>query len=233
MSAVMRGPLTSITLREQAVDQLRSRILTGDIGAGRMYSVSALATELGASATPIREALQQLTQEGLVEIRRNRGFFVPVLGERDLDELYELRTMLEVPAMRRLAATFDGSASGEWRALAGTATELARQGDAADFVVADGRFHLGLLGLVGNRRLVETVGRLRDQARMYGLARLGATGVLTRSAAEHFELLDALEDHDSAEAARVMKRHLGHTRGIRAGHTKAAAITTDAIAEEQ
>ncbi|HVA92494.1 MAG TPA: GntR family transcriptional regulator, partial [Chloroflexota bacterium] len=87
------------SLRARARKAIRGSIVTGEIADGEIYPVSYFTSRLGVSATPIREALFDLAGEGLVEVVRNRGFRVPQLTEQDLDDLYDVRTLLEVPTM--------------------------------------------------------------------------------------------------------------------------------------
>src|SRR5579875_2115176 len=87
-------------LREEAVEVLRAAILGGELEPGSIHSAVSLAEQLGVSPTPVREAMLQLARSGLVEVLPNRGFRVTVVDDRDLDEVAELRLMLEVPAMR-------------------------------------------------------------------------------------------------------------------------------------
>jgi DNA-binding GntR family transcriptional regulator len=158
-----------------------------------------------------------LANLGMVEIIRNRGFRVPVLTEHDLNEIFTLRSMLEVPAMGEVPARLGGKLIPEFRELAEQITDAARRGDLVTFLDLDRRFHLGLLGLLGNERLVATVAQLRDQARMHGLQKLADRGELTESGEEHRALVDAIEANDGELAARLMRRHLVHSRGIWAG----------------
>src|ERR1700730_1671210 len=75
-------------LREQARRVIRKSITAGELRVGEIYSTAYLTNLLGVSATPIREALLDLAGDGLIEIVRNKGFRVLVLGERDLDNIY-------------------------------------------------------------------------------------------------------------------------------------------------
>lgn len=207
--------LDTASLRERARDAIRASIVSGDLAPDSVYSVAWLAQRLGVSATPIREALFDLGREGLIEVLPKRGLRVPRLSEADLDEITDLRLMVEVPPVARLAGV--GIADAELARLAGLATQTehaARAGDIVGFLTADKAFHLGLLGLAGNRRLVEFVGRLRDQSRLYGLGGLRASGALARSAAEHAGILDAVRGRDPARATARMEHHLRHTRGL-------------------
>lgn len=213
-------PLRPVSLREQAREALRTRIVLGGIEPGEVESVISVAAALGVSVTPVREAVMDLANLGIVEIIRNRGFRVPVLTEHDLDEIFRLRTMLEVPAMAEVAGLLGGRPAPEFRRLADEITEAARQGRVVDFLDLDRRFHLGLLELIGNRRLVEMVGQLRDQARLRGLQELADQGRLTRSGEEHGELVDALEAGDGELAAELTRKHLAHSRGTWAGRAE-------------
>ena len=95
--------------------------------------------------------------------------------------------------------------------------------DVVAYVEADRDLHLALLAESGNPRLVDLVGRLRDQSRLYGLEQLAADGVLVESADEHLALIDALETGDRESAEKVMAHHLDHVRGIWAQQREAGA----------
>ncbi|MGV4982827.1 GntR family transcriptional regulator [Streptomyces sp. NPDC001709] len=213
-------PLKSVSLREQAREALRTRIVLGEIEPGQVESVINVAAALGVSVTPVREAVMDLANLGIVEVIRNRGFRVPILTDHDLDEIFRLRTMLEAPAMSEVTELLAGQAIPRFRQLAEQITDAAREGDLTSFLDLDRQFHLGLLELLGNRRLVAMVNQLRDQARMQGLQRLADQGELTRSGEEHIEIVDAVESGDAELAADLMRRHLAHSRGIWAGRAE-------------
>lgn len=208
------------SLRENVTEALRGAVITGTIRPGTLYSAPALAARFGVSATPVREAMLDLVKEGLVEAVRNKGFRVIEPTERELDDIAQLRVLIEVPTVSRIA---DGYAS-DWdttlAALRETAREIVRhaeRGDLIAYIQADFRFHLGLLALGGNDILVQTVGNLRSRARLYGLKGLVERGELTRSAAEHERLADLVAAGDALQAAALMRRHIGHVRGTWAG----------------
>lgn len=210
-------PLDRASLRDRARSVIRGGIVAGQIGAGELHPVSYFATQLGVSATPIREALFDLAGEGLIEVVRNRGFRVPVLSEHDLDELYELRLLVELPAVVRVAREHAPLDTMRLRGLAGELLAQAQHRQLIEFLWTDRTFHLEVLAGLGNRRLVDLVARLRDEARLHGIAGLALSGRLVPSAAEHGELLDALECGDTELVEGHMRRHLRHTRGLWAG----------------
>lgn len=206
------------TLSSMAKESIRVRIVTGEIAAGEIYSAPALAAVLGVSATPVREAMLELAADGLVEVVPNRGFRVVEPSQHDLDEIFELRLMLEVPAAERAARRgLSDEDQARFLDLAKLIEKRAQDGDTVGFLAADRDFHLGLLATLGNSRLVEIVSRLRDQARLYGLPMLAQRGELRESAREHREMLEAICRQDTAAVAAVATHHLEHTRGIWAG----------------
>lgn len=202
------------SLREQARDAIRTSIVMGKIKPGNVESVVKVSAELGVSITPVREAVMDLANLGIVEVIRNKGFRVPQLTDSDLDEIFKLRTMLEVPAMSELAQTFGGQDSAPFRLLAHNIIDAAKRGEVREFLEADRKFHRALLEALGNRRLVAMVDQLRDQARMQGLQKLADHGDLNESAEEHLILLDAIVSGNAELSADLMTKHLAHSRGI-------------------
>ncbi|MER7502516.1 GntR family transcriptional regulator [Nonomuraea pusilla] len=206
------------SLREQVAHALRAALIAGEMRPGVVYSAPVLAAQFGVSATPVREAMLDLAKEGLVEAVRNKGFRVTELSDRDLDELTEIRQLIEVPTVARMA---DSSRAEEFERLRPVAEEIvaaAERGDLLAYVDADLRFHVELLALSGNAHLVTVVRDLRNRARLYGLSQLAARGALGESSREHLALLDALKRGDAAAVQRIMGEHIGHVRGIWAEH---------------
>jgi DNA-binding GntR family transcriptional regulator len=210
------------SLRDQARQAIRTSVITGELEPGPLYTIGAFASLLGVSATPVREALGDLANDGLVQIIRNRGFVVPPVSEHDLDEIFELRLMLEVPAVGRSAGRLDDAGRAACRLNVEEGKTAAQAGDLVAFLEYDAAFHRELLLPLGNARLVEIIGRLRDQTRLYGLPDLAVQGLLTVSAKEHESLLEAVEAGDAERAQEEMTRHLKHTRGSWAGRSEQA-----------
>jgi DNA-binding GntR family transcriptional regulator len=202
------------SLRERVAESLRAALVSGRMVPGTTYSIPALAEQFGVSATPVREAMLDLVNEGIMSAVPNKGFRVVELSDAELDQITELRRLLEVPTVGELAGAIDRAAIRRLRSLAAAVSDAARRGDVVGYVEADRELHLALLAEAGNPRLVEMVGRLRDQSRLYGLEQLAAEGVLVDSATEHMRLIDALESGDRRAAERVMAHHLDHVRGI-------------------
>jgi DNA-binding GntR family transcriptional regulator len=220
MSTTIPTTIDRTSLREQVRTLLRAQVITGQLVPGELYAVADFAKALGVSATPVREALGDLAQLGLVEIVRNRGFIVPVLTDHDLDEIFQVRLMLEVGAVSKIAGKLSEAELANCDDAVHRCRDAAEHGDLAAFLAADRDFHLRLLGALGNERLVEIVDRLRDQTRLYGLLQL-APARLLESAEEHQSLLAAVAEGRRKLACDELARHLEHTRGLWAGHEDA------------
>lgn len=200
------------SLREAAANALRAAVVSGEMEPGRVYSVPALSTRFGVSATPVREAMLDLVREGMVTSVPNKGFRVTEVSESDLDCITELRLLIEPPTIRRVAPLIPAADLPQLRRLAGEIVDSAARGDLVGYTEADRRFHLALLAYSDNPRLVETIATLRSQTRLLGLAALSESE-LADSAAEHLALMDLIEARDAAGAFELMRRHIGHVRG--------------------
>ncbi|MCX2968598.1 MULTISPECIES: GntR family transcriptional regulator [Streptomyces] len=216
MSELKPRKLVSVQehLRDQVANALRAALIAGELQPGVIYSAPTLATEYGVSATPVREAMLDLAREGLVEPVRNKGFRVTALSERDLDEFTEIRALIEIPTVGRVARAATREQLEALRPIAEEIVAAARAGDLIGYLEADRRFHLDLLALAGNSRLVETVGDLRKRSRLYGLTELAEAGALVASAQEHAELLDLVLAGDAEAAEEHMRHHLAHVRSL-------------------
>lgn len=208
------------SLRHQVAHALRAALVAGEMRPGVLYSAPALAEKFGVSATPVREAMLDLANEGLVEAVRNKGFRVTELSNRELDDITHVRSLIEVPTVGEVAARCDAEMAPkveELRAVAREIESLAVKPDLIRYVEVDRQFHLRLLALAGNDHLVEVVRNLRARSRLYGLQGLAARGELQRSAREHEQLVDLVLAGDAKGAADLMRRHIGHVRGDWAG----------------
>lgn len=200
-------------LRSRARDALLAGLTTGSLSAGVIYSVPLLAAELSMSATPVREALLELAQDGLVEPVRNRGFRVRPISESELDEVCQIRELLEVPAATAAAAALTDTDKDRLAALADDIHRHAVAKDMAGYLRADREFHVLLLSAAGNRELVALVERLRNRTRLFNLQNLASSGDLIPSADEHLEMVALIRAGRGDKLARLMRRHLRHTRG--------------------
>jgi DNA-binding GntR family transcriptional regulator len=203
------------TIRARVEQALGARIAAGVVPIGTLLTVPALADEFRVSATPVREAVLELQRRGFLEPARNRGFVVTPVDPAHAEHVAAVRELLEPPAMRALAGLrprLDAA-----RTAAARITAAAAEGRLETYLEEDRRFHVDLTALAGNPMLTAVVDDLRRRTRLPGLPALVGSRELAASAAEHDELLDAVEAGDGDAAAAVMHRHIGHTTGWWAG----------------
>ncbi|MEU8301358.1 GntR family transcriptional regulator [Micromonospora sp. NPDC048909] len=204
-------------LRDRIREALRAGIISGKLEPGVVYSAPALGAQLGVSPTPVREAMLDLVKGGLVVAHPNKGFRITEMSEEDLDNLAAVRLLIEPPTVRDVVAVIPKEDFPELRARAQAIVDAAESGNLLGYIEADHVFHLTLLTYSGNRFLVDVVSDLRSQTRLLGLTPLLESGRLGSSAAEHHELLDFVEARDASGAELLMRRHIGHVRGLWAG----------------
>ncbi|MEV4784382.1 GntR family transcriptional regulator [Streptomyces tuirus] len=207
------------SVRGQILDALRAALVAGDLRPGEVYSAPVLGEQFGVSATPVREAMQQLALEGAVEVVPNRGFRVVERGVRELAELAEVRALIEVPVMLRLARTVPAERWAELRPLAEATVRAASSGCRATYAEADRGFHRAVLSLSGNEQLVQIAQDLHRRAQWPLVG--GGPGVrgradLVADAHEHTALLDALVARDLDVVRALVGEHFGGAAGAAA-----------------
>jgi len=205
------------SLRSRVENSLASAIITGKLEPGTLISVPTLAVQFAVSATPVREAMLDLEKRGFVESVKNKGFRVTKVSANDLEEIVQIRRLLEAPAMRIVAESKSAAPFDSLRSQADRIVIAAGKAEFEDYLSSDSAFHLALLRLTGNERLVELVAELRKQTRMVGLSNMSQTIELKKSAHEHHELLDLLQEGKGEAAEKLMHRHIGHVLGWWAG----------------
>jgi len=202
-------------LSAQAKEVLRRRIVNGELHSGQIYSVPSLAAVFGVSATPVREALVELAIEGFVEALPNQGFRVVRLSEHDLDEIFQVRLMLEVPGLAEVARlSLDEANFVAFGQMAKDMERYAETGEIAEYLSTDRAFHLGLLSFLGNGRLLDAVAEVGDQARVYGVPFLIERGELINSARQHADIVSAIVRSDLEAVAEIARHHIERTRGV-------------------
>ncbi|MFC3574568.1 GntR family transcriptional regulator [Streptomyces yaanensis] len=204
-----RPVIQRASVRRQILDALRTALVAGELTPGEVYSAPALGDRFGVSATPVREAMQQLALEGAVEVVPNRGFRVAVRGARELAELAEIRALIEVPVMLRLARTVPAERWSELRPLAEATVRAASSGCRATYAESDRAFHHAVLALAGNEQLVRIAEDLHRRAQwpLVGGPVSRGRADLIADAAEHTALLDALAAQDLAVVQSLVREH--------------------------
>ncbi|MGW2963168.1 GntR family transcriptional regulator [Streptomyces sp. NPDC001220] len=198
-----RPAVQRASVRGQILDALRTALASGELAPGEVYSAPALGERFGVSATPVREAMQQLALEGAVEVVPNRGFRVVQRGARELAELAEVRALIEVPVMMRLARSVPAERWAALRPLAEESVRAAAKGCRATYAEADRAFHRAVLALAGNQQLVQIAEDLHRRA----VPLSGGRADLMADAGEHAALLEALIAGELNAVRRLVTGH--------------------------
>jgi phosphonate utilization transcriptional regulator len=202
----------SASLGALVKDALTRMILAGEIDAGAKLNEVALATRLGVSRGPVREAFRALAEAGLVRQEKNRGVFVREIQPEEAAELYELRAGLDEIAGRALAQRVTDAGVAELRRMV---EEMDKAQAIGAYFPLNIRFHDRIVELAGNRKLLEAYRGVINQ--MHLMRRRGLVaggGMRGMSNVEHRAIVDALARRDVDAVVEAMRRHVhaGHER---------------------
>jgi DNA-binding GntR family transcriptional regulator len=201
-----------LALGEQVYHALRALLRSGQIGVGQPLQEVQLAEKLGVSRTPVREAMTRLASEGLL-VSDGRSFVVPTLALRDVDDIYEVRFLIEPAALRSIAAfTSDRAVRAPIDLALAAAVAAQKAGDADGFREAHRRFREAWLALVPNRRLVRAVEQYADHLQHIRALTLGNAQVRAIVLKGHKRIAAALAAGDGEAAAAAMHANLTEAR---------------------
>jgi DNA-binding GntR family transcriptional regulator len=204
----VRKGLVHTTVASAAAEELRRRILDATYPSGVPLRQDALAEEFGISRIPLREALLQLEAEGLVRILPHRGAVVSELSIAEVEEIFELRAVLEPKLLEHSAPklTLDDYASLR-RTLAEFDTEL-RAGHVGRWGELNKAFHLGLYARADRPRTLGIVSKLLQESDRHTRLQLSYTDGRSRAEREHVELLGLCEAGRFQDAGTLLRAHI-------------------------
>lgn len=196
---------------DQVLRAITSAIQEGELAPGSLHSAKSLSEQLGVSRTPVREALIQLARDGVVRFERNRGVRITQSSVRDLEEIFEIRMWLELPAVR-LAALRRTNHQLELleRGLTVLSGDVEAMSD-HELVRQDHNFHVTLMEITGNSRLAQYVDTLRSSVLMHGAMSSEHGRLHARVVDEHLPVLAAIRAKDPDAAEEAMASHLQET----------------------
>lgn len=207
------GPLPAReTVGAAAYRQLREAILRGDLPMGARVNELELARAWQVSRTPIRDALRRLEAEGLVQALPGRGVMVPVLSLADLDELYELREVLESRAARRAAQRATPEFHARLNALIRAFGAALKREDHDAMLSLDLEIHAAVAEMSGNGRLDQVLRTVRGQIHAVRLRTFRVRGRAAKSLKEMARLVAAMRVRDGRRAEDAMREHIASLR---------------------
>jgi DNA-binding GntR family transcriptional regulator len=212
VSAALRSIEQPLQLAKLAYEALRDSILSGHLAPGKIVNEMALAKELGISRTPVREALLELSSQGLVEILPRKGIRIKYFSEQDVHEVCEIRELIELALVDGVARTEVGRSPKRLESALKQQRDAVKKGDMTEFLEADRRFHLSLTGLTDNRRISRILENLGDLIHVMGKEGLTRKGRVAEVLEEHQNVVDALKQGKIREAKEAMRVHLQNSR---------------------
>jgi DNA-binding GntR family transcriptional regulator len=201
------------TLTTLAVNEIRRRILSGEMKAGEKIRSAAIAKDLEISPVPVREALQALTGEGLVTIIGHRGAIVAPASAKELAELYQLREVLEPAAVAAADMAVVQASLGTLSDALERVDYALNHGDRDAFRDAHREFHFGIYACAGSDWMLRIIRGLYDNCERYRTAATWSRDP-REAALEHRMMLDALSASSADEAARLTLAHLETTKRL-------------------
>jgi DNA-binding GntR family transcriptional regulator len=206
-------PIERVSIVDSIADRLRDRILSNDLPEGYQLRQEAVAEEYSVSRMPVREALRQLEAQGLVVFHPHRGAVVSRLKPAEIEELYDLRALIETDLVRRaapLATPADHRAS---EAALQASEAIYEQRDVGRWGELNWRFHEALYRPANRERSLAIARTLNFNTDRYIRLQLSLTGrSIERTKQEHRDLFEAYRTGDGEEAARHLHDHLVHAR---------------------
>lgn len=166
-----------------------------------------MADQMGVSRVPVREALNVLRADGLLEYFPHKGYRVSTLSEEEVDEINLIRGLLEGEAIRQAVAYVDDEFIDHLRALNEMMAEANDDNDLARFISINHDFHFALFGLAGLPRLNKHIDALWKSADPYRRSVFGSDSARADMLVEHEALIEACEAKDVVRAIRVMDDH--------------------------
>jgi len=203
---------THRTLREAAADEIHALILNGELAPGERLLEDRLAAKLGVSRNPVREAIRLLESTGLVEVIPRRGAYVTKVDVDDLEQLLEMRGVVEGHAAELAAARRSDEDARFLAEVVANGRDATAQGNIVKAAACHREFHMDIERMAGNRYLTEVAEPLRSRTELVFALLLDTRRQLTWS--EHEAICDAIAAGDREAARAAVDRHLASVRQV-------------------
>lgn len=207
---VQLQPLHVPNLREHIERQVRDAISNGTLKPGQRIVETVIADQLNVSRAPVREALSVLERDGIVVSHPRRGYYVTDFTDKDIDEIYSFRILLEVAALRLAMDRFTMDDLVQLQRIVNELSEAIRRGDDFDKIVSlDFAFHEMICQCADHSRLYSSWNSMRWQTRMLiGITTKTHQAFFEQPGTLHQQILDAIVSKDFQKAEKVLTEHI-------------------------
>ncbi len=195
-------------LSQKVYRVLKTEIIKGSLKPGIKLLEGKIAKQMKVSRTPIREALRELAAEGFVKISPNQGVVVSNASVEDVQEVLQIRGVLEGLAARLATKIISEEEIKELEKYQKQMEYYTKKDAVLAFSEMDAEFHELILNICGNNRLIQIRKNLSDQAHRYRIRSLSVPGRLKYSLKEHQEIVEALKRENAEQADRLSQKHI-------------------------
>jgi DNA-binding GntR family transcriptional regulator len=203
----LKGP---VPLRDRVYETLEELIIYRALTPGQHLVEADIAKRLGVSRIPVREAFQLLARDGWIDLRPHQGAFVHQPTSREVDDVFSVRTLLEVEATRLAASKANHDSIPALRKILRTGRESLARADERALVMLNSEFHSHITQMGENEVLAGLIARLDKRIRWYFARVVMSRG--SNSWKEHAEIVEAVAARDPDRASEAMRRHAERTR---------------------
>lgn len=202
------SPASDASLRNKVFQYIKTQIINGSFGPGETLLESKLADELGVSRTPIREAIRLLEMEGLLETTTKKGAVVLGITQKDVEDIYAIRQLVEGLAARWAAEHLMPADLKELQKIFELMEFYAQKHDVEEVAELDNRFHQLIYESTGSKILYLTLRNLHQYVQLARLKSLSMANRLPQTLAEHHAILEAFLAKDPEAAEKALTNHV-------------------------
>lgn len=200
-------------INEKIYNLIKDRITHFEYPPGYQINVRQLQDELGVSNSPLKDALSRLAGEGLVEITSRKGTFVKDISPRDLSEIERVREMLEIGAVELVVETITTEQIAAVEKKYKETLIEKKDFDYSKFMDRDSQFHLSIIKLTGNKRLIDIYCQLNAHIQIFRFQKArNRKEPLPWTHQDHQEIIDALKSRDVERAKQAVRKHRAAAR---------------------
>jgi len=195
-------------LSENAYEILKEAIITVKFAPQEKLNLAKITDELGISATPVREAMNRLIQDGFVVTIPFKGAYVSNVDQKMVDQLAELRELVEIAAIKRTATQFSANDVKAGEALLGKLEKACKENDVKSYVECSLQFHNLFIEKCGNEMMATVIKGFYDHIRRIAFLALGKQESISSFVDDYRRILDALREKNPEKAAKQLRDHL-------------------------
>jgi DNA-binding GntR family transcriptional regulator len=204
------SPWRPAPLRDRVYEALEELIIYGALAPGEHLVEAEIAKQLGVSRIPVREGLQLLARDGWIDLRPRQGAFVHQPEVSEVDDVFSVRTLLEVESTKLAASKATEDSIHDLREIQQTGTTALARADERELVMLNSQFHTRITRMGGNEVLEELIARLDKRIRWFFAPVVRSRG--SSSWKEHLEIVEAIAARDPERASQAMRKHAERTR---------------------